>query len=301
MDPNAYTAPFQLTKSLRRDIYPAIDPKNPELSAASKTVLITGATGGIGGETARAWAEAGAKGIILVGRQEDLLKEPANAIATLSKGTKVLISTADITSESAVEILFDKAKATFGTVDTIVNAAGTMTGGPIGDLDPKTWWLNYEVNVKGAYILAHNFIKAFGGSGTIINLVSMGASFTVPGISAYSGSKLAVCKLDEYLDAEKPNLRVFSVHPGIVATTETKRGMVVDAFTPFAHDKGIQTGGLSLYLSTSKADFLRGGFISVNWDVEELEAHKKEIVDNNLIKLAFLNGKLSPEGHSWTA
>lgn len=49
MDPHAYTAPFQLTKTLRRDVYPAIDPKNPELSAAGKTVLITGATGGLGG------------------------------------------------------------------------------------------------------------------------------------------------------------------------------------------------------------------------------------------------------------
>jgi NADPH:quinone reductase-like Zn-dependent oxidoreductase len=49
MDTNAFTAPFQLTKNLRRDIYDAIDPKNPELKAAGKTILITGATGGIGG------------------------------------------------------------------------------------------------------------------------------------------------------------------------------------------------------------------------------------------------------------
>ena len=49
MDPNAFTAPFQATKTLRRDIYPMIDPKNPELSAKGKTILITGATGGLGG------------------------------------------------------------------------------------------------------------------------------------------------------------------------------------------------------------------------------------------------------------
>jgi hypothetical protein len=66
------------------------------------------------------------------------------------------------------------------------------------------------------------------------------------------------------LDAEKPDLRVFTVHPGIVAATETNRGMVVDALTPFAKDTGIQTGGLSLYLAQKRADYLRGGFISVN-------------------------------------
>ena len=49
MDPNAFTAPFQLTKSLKRDVYPAIDPKNPTLSAKGKTILVTGATGGLGG------------------------------------------------------------------------------------------------------------------------------------------------------------------------------------------------------------------------------------------------------------
>ena len=54
------------------------------------------------------------------------------------------------------------------------------------------------------------------------------------------------------------------MHPGIVAATETKRGMVVDQLTPFAKDTGIQTGGLSLYLAQPGADYLRGSFISVN-------------------------------------
>jgi FlaA1/EpsC-like NDP-sugar epimerase len=49
MDPNAFTVPFQATKTLRRDVYPTIDPKNPELSAKGKSILITGATGGLGG------------------------------------------------------------------------------------------------------------------------------------------------------------------------------------------------------------------------------------------------------------
>lgn len=57
---------------------------------------------------------------------------------------------------------------------------------------------------------------------------------------------------------------MFAVHPGIVGVSESKRGMVVDALTPFALDRGIQTGGLSLYLASEKAEFLRGGFVSVN-------------------------------------
>jgi FlaA1/EpsC-like NDP-sugar epimerase len=52
MDPNAFTTPFQLTKKMHRDLYPAIDPKNESLSASGKVVMVTGATGGIGGVSA---------------------------------------------------------------------------------------------------------------------------------------------------------------------------------------------------------------------------------------------------------
>ncbi|KAI4956944.1 hypothetical protein J4E86_005416 [Alternaria arbusti] len=300
MDPNAFTTPFQLTKSLKRDVYPAIDPKNSTLSAKGKTILITGATGGLGGEVARAWAIAGAKGIVLVGRNKDLLAEPASAIASLSPETKVLSATADLTNEAEVQNLFKKATDAFGTVDVVVHAAGSMVGGPVGDLEPSVWFSDYEVNVKGSYILAYYYLKAVE-SGTLILLNTLGSSFTVPGMSAYSGSKMALLKLAEYLDAEKPNLRVFTVHPGIVAATESKRGMVVDQLTPFAHDKGIQTGGLSLYLAQPKADYLKGSFLSVNWDVDEMEAHKQEITVQKLLKLGFLNAKLGPEGHPWSA
>lgn len=111
--------------------------------------------------------------------------------------------------------------------------------------------------------MIHYFIKTFGAHGTIINIISLGASFVMPGISSYSTSKLAVIKLGEYVDAEYPEIRVFSVHPGIVAASEG-RGMVTPAFTPFAKDPTILTGALTTYLSTPRADFLRGGFISVN-------------------------------------
>ncbi|THY18795.1 NAD(P)-binding protein [Aureobasidium pullulans] len=299
MDANAYTIPFQFTKSLRRDVYPAIDPKNPEQNAAGKVVLITGAGGGIGGETARAWAIAGAEGIILVGRKASLLQEPAGAISSINKDVKVLTVTADLTSEADVEELFSQAKTTFGKVDVVVNTAGTMTGGPVGDMIPQQWWTDFEVNVKGTYTLTHHYLKTFGSSGTLINLVSLGASMTAPGISSYSTSKLAVIKLSEYLDAEKPDLRVFTLHPGIVAATKSKRGMVVDAFAPFAKDPGMLTGAVSLYLATPKAEYLRGGFTSVNWDVEEMEKHRDEIKEKKLLKLAFLNGNLGPEGHAW--
>lgn len=214
-------------------------------------------------EVARAWALAGAKGVVLIGRSQELLVEPTSAINEISPSTQVLALTADLTSDSDVSKVFTEAVRQFGAIDVVVHAAGKATEGVVGDLEPQAWFTDYELNVKASYIVVHHYLKT-SRTGTIIFLGTLGASFTFPGMSAYSGSKLALMKLAEFLDVEQPNLRVFTVHPGIVAVTETSRGAVVDALTPFAKDKGIQTGGLSLYLAQEKADYLRGGFISVN-------------------------------------
>lgn len=200
---------------------------------------------------------------MLVGRNERRLAEPAHAIASISPSTQVLCLTADLTNESDVENVFTKATKAIGTIDVVLHAAGSMVGGSAGDIDPSTWFSDFEVNVKAAYVLTHYYLKAVE-SGTLIFLGTLGASFTVPGMSAYSGSKMALLKLAEYLDAEKPKLRVFTVHPGIVGVTETGRGMVVEQLSPFALDKGVQTGGLSLYLAQPRAEYLRGCFVSVN-------------------------------------
>lgn len=200
---------------------------------------------------------------MLIGRDQALLVEPASAIKEINSSTQILALTADLTSDSDVERVFTEAVRQYGTIDVVVHAAGKATEGVVGDLEPQTWFRDYELNVKASYSVVHQYLK-ISRAGTVIFLGTLGASFTFPGMSAYSGSKLALMKLAEFLDAEHPDLRVFTVHPGIVAVTESSRGAVVDALTPFAKDKGIQTGGLSLYLAQERADYLRGGFISVN-------------------------------------
>ncbi len=70
-------------------------------------------------------------------------------------------------------------------------------------------------------------------------------------------------------------------------------------FIPFAKDNALLFGGVSLFLQKPESDFLRGGFLSVNWDVEELVAHKDEITEKKLVKLGFLNGELKRGGYSW--
>lgn len=298
IDVNAYTAPFMLTKSIQRDVYPAVDvAQNPELKADGKVVLITGGAGGIGFAVARAWSAAGAKGIILLGRTQETLQK---AVEDLNSKSRVLTLTADIASLGDVEDAFKKSVDEFGHVDVVVNTSSIANVGPIGTIDPSAWFDTFEVNVKGAYNVAHAFINTNGGKGTFINLVSLVATFLAPGMSSYSISKLAQIKLGEYLDIEHPDLRVFSVHPGVVAA-ENGRGVVIDAFTPFAKDTAALTGGFTLWLDTPKADFLKGGYLHSNWDVDELEQHKDEIIKKKLVKLAFINAPLQSGGYLWSS
>lgn len=160
--------------------------------------------------------------------------------------------------------------------------------------------MGQETNVLGVYNFCHGFLDATGGKGTIINLVSLAATLLSPGMSGYGASELALVRLGEYLNLEQPDLRVFSVHPGMVEA-EGGRGMVVEPLRPFSRDKAALTGGLAVYLATDRADFLRGGYLHANWDVEELERHREEIVEKKLIKLGFLNAPLQPGGYPWSS
>jgi hypothetical protein len=67
----------------------------------------------------------------------------------------------------------------------------------------------------------------------------------------------------------------------------------------FALDDPMLTGGLSLFLSTDRAEWLRGTMVSVNWDYEEMEEHKDEILEKKLLKLAFTAAKFGKGGHPW--
>lgn len=162
LDVNMFTSPFQLTKSMHRDLYPAIEPTNPALSATGKVIMITGAGGGLGAVSrefkkrsnrikltllcqaiARAWAQAGAAGIILVGRKADTLNLTAENIAKISSSVPVISVPTDVTIESCVQQLFQKAKGKFDKVQVLVNAAGTMGGDMIGDAPLASWWADF--------------------------------------------------------------------------------------------------------------------------------------------------------------
>lgn len=92
---------------------------------------------------ARAWAQAGAAGIVLAGRNVDALDLTADNIINISSSVSVIIVPTDVTNESSVRFLFRNAKAKFGKVHVLVNAAGTMGGGTVGEVPLASWWADF--------------------------------------------------------------------------------------------------------------------------------------------------------------
>jgi NAD(P)-dependent dehydrogenase (short-subunit alcohol dehydrogenase family) len=214
------------TPHVFRDEYPAINPSSAALSQSGKVIIITGASAGIGANGfAPAFAKAQPKGIVLVGRNVEKLQATKTAIEKLAPKTKIVALAADLTDVASVEKLFASIKSTFGHADVLINNAGLFSpAGTIGTVDPSEWWKDFDVNVKGTFLVTQAFLKLLGTEkqGSIITM-STGISYmSPPGLSAYSISKMAGVRLSEYISMENPNVAAISLQPGIVKTDMVK-------------------------------------------------------------------------------
>ncbi|TVY18084.1 Short chain dehydrogenase [Lachnellula arida] len=148
-----------------------------------------------------------------------------------------------------------------------------------------------ETNARGTFLFTQGLLKLLGqdGTGSIINMTSGMAVLTVHGMSSYSLSKLAALQLQAYVALENPNMIVIALHPGIVMTE-----MTAGAFEPFAKCTPELVEGLGVWLSTGKAAFLNGRYVSSNWSVDDLVARKEEIVSEGKLSLV-LKGEFGEE------
>ncbi|KAF4331795.1 oxidoreductase short chain dehydrogenase reductase family [Fusarium beomiforme] len=275
--------------STHNDTYPFIDPMKADLTG--KSVLVTGASKGIGKATAIRFAMAGCSKILLAARSdmsdiEAAVKEAAkqaNRPEPLVRSIKL-----DITSEESVKAAAETTKDILGgSLDILINNAGCLEEWkPIIESNPADWWWTWEVTIKGTYLSARYFIPLLLNSATkiVINLSSVGAQRIVPGASAYQTSKFALCRLNEFIDTEyyEQGLVAISIHPGGVKT-ELALNMP-QAMHGYLNDTAELAAGTIIWLSRERRDWLSGRYVTVNWDMEELEGKRQEILQGNLLK-----------------
>jgi NAD(P)-dependent dehydrogenase (short-subunit alcohol dehydrogenase family) len=157
-----------------------------------KVALVTGASGGIGGACARAYAAAGAS-LILVGRQTRALGALAEEFN--ASGAAALAAPLDVTDYNAVVAAVGEALAVFSRIDILVNCAGDQgPGAPVWQVDPATWRRAVEVNLWGTFTLCRAVLPGMVQRrwGRVINVASGAGLHPMPFFSGYSASKAAV-------------------------------------------------------------------------------------------------------------
>lgn len=196
-----------------------------------ETIIITGASDGIGAEMARQLASARGKGLALVlaARNANLLEEVAQACK--SHGAHVLVVPTDVSEETQCRALIDAAIQKFGRIDTLVNNAGVSAQALFAEVraDDLGWYERLmRVNLWGSVWCTHAAIPHLRSvQGRIVAVSSLAGLIGVPGRTAYSATKFAMTGFFEALRAEmRPSgVSVTTAYPGVVLTRIRYHGL----------------------------------------------------------------------------
>lgn len=191
-------------------------------SLENKVALVTGGTSGIGRTTAIAFAEAGAK-VVVVGRREEEGQETVSLIHQV--GSEGLFVKADVAQEADVKATIAAVVDKFGKLDIAFNNAGMLgQNALLAEQTEQTYDRVFAVNVKGVFLCMKHEISqmlAQGNGGAIVNTASInGFRPLAPGLSIYDASKTAVVMLTKAaaLEYAAQKIRINAIAPGPIET-----------------------------------------------------------------------------------
>lgn len=241
------------------------------LNLSGKTVLITGASRGIGEAAAKTFVEAGAK-VMLTARNADKLENIKRNLGDCSE-----YFAGDISDPNIVSELVDFCCAHFGTIDILINNAGTIQ--PIGlihEIKPEDWSSVIDTNLKSIFYTTNAVLPEMvkNGDGTILNVSSGAAHNPLTAWSHYCASKAGAAMLTQCLHTEyfEHGIRAIGLSPGTVATQmqlEIKESGInqVSALDWSAHIPADWPAKALLWMCSSEADKFVGKEISLRDEV----------------------------------
>ena len=190
---------------------------------SGKTIIITGASAGVGAACARAFAAQKAN-LVLVARGQqglDIIEEE------LSAQTKVLTVAMDVSNVEQCLALLVKAEEEFGTVDVLVNNAGMHSRGDLETVDPADVGAMVDINIRAPLVLscaAIPYLRRTGGGG-IVMVGSLAGMAPLQGAATYSGTKAG---LRAFAYALADEMRGTRIHVGVVSPGPIDTGFIMD-------------------------------------------------------------------------
>ncbi len=246
-------------------------------SLTGKVAIVTGAGRGIGAETARTYADAGAD-LVLAARTKEQLD--AVAVEIRGKGRRALVIPCDVNENDAVEDIVAQAMNEFGRIDVVVNNAGGSMPRPLMDTSPGYLERAFHFNVTTAFVLtkaaAPHMLAA--GSGAVVNISSAIGRLRDRGFVAYGTAKAALTHMTRLMAADlAPKVRVNAIAVGSIATSALE--VVLD--NQEIHDEMVRRTPVkrlgrpediaycALYLASDAGSFVTGKLFEVDGGLEE--------------------------------
>jgi NAD(P)-dependent dehydrogenase (short-subunit alcohol dehydrogenase family) len=246
---------------------------HPLLDLKDKTAVVIGGTSGIGLTLAKGLAVAGAN-VVSTGRREELVQSVAREIQAL--GRRSLAIPCDVTSQASIENLRDAVCKEFGSVQILVNCAGTTKRRPTLEVSDEEWNSILETNLTGTLRACRVFGKHMIEQkyGRIINIGSISSFVALFEVAAYSASKAAVAMLSKSLAIEwaKYGICVNTIAPGVYRTElnaglldGTERGKEFLLRTPMKRFGNLEElVGAAVFLASDAASFVTGQALAVD-------------------------------------
>lgn len=187
-----------------------------QIQLTGKVAVVTGASSGIGAESARVLAGAGAR-VALVGRDAERLDAVRAEIA--QAGGTALAVVADLADDAAPQAVVDRAVAEWGAIDALVHSAGLFEAGPLAETPVGSLDRQWLVNVRAPYLLTQAALPHLRDGAAIVFVASSVVRTGFPALAAYTATKGAVDAMARSLAAElAPRVRVNTIAPGFVRT-----------------------------------------------------------------------------------
>lgn len=184
-----------------------------------KNVLVSGASGGIGGATARAFAERGDSVALGYNKNEERVKKLS---AEINQRGRAIAVQADLTSEAEVERMFVEAESALGEIDVLVNCAGISHMALLADMTLTEWNNVMSANLTSVFLCCKRALPAMvrKKAGCIINISSIWGEVGASCEAAYSASKAGILGLSKALAKEcgPSGIRINCISPGLIET-----------------------------------------------------------------------------------